>query len=186
MKKVLVVAADPVLREALEEQFESLQELQEFQELQVCCVGDLPHARERLADGDRWAVIVDHDPPHLRARPALKALHVSEALILGEHLPKPFRFAQILSYLRTQKHPSSVKGLSLTARESALYACLRAHRPTPVSRATLLQEVWGYAEDVETHTLETHIHGLRRKLKALFPDRALIVRTKQGYSWRGP
>jgi DNA-binding response OmpR family regulator len=51
----------------------------------------------------------------------------------------------------------------LTPKESeVLLFLLRA--AGPVSRSDLLGAVWGYSDQADTHTVETHIHSLRRKL----------------------
>jgi DNA-binding response OmpR family regulator len=39
-----------------------------------------------------------------------------------------------------------------------------AAQPQPVTRRDILAGVWGYDERIDTHTLETHIYQLRRKL----------------------
>ncbi len=53
----------------------------------------------------------------------------------------------------------------LTDREVDLVMALY-HAPNhSLDRATLLADVWGYAGNVETHTLETHIYRLRQKLE---------------------
>lgn len=55
--------------------------------------------------------------------------------------------------------------VKLTEKESDLLAYLCAAEG-PVSREELLAVIWGYAPQVDTHTLETHIYRLRRKLMA--------------------
>ena len=50
-----------------------------------------------------------------------------------------------------------------------------------VSISELQKEVWGYQSELETHTVETHIHRLRKKIKEKFNDNNLIVSTKDGY-----
>ena len=50
-----------------------------------------------------------------------------------------------------------------------------------VSINELQKEVWGYQPELETHTVETHIHRLRKKIKEKFNDNNLIVSTKDGY-----
>ena len=44
----------------------------------------------------------------------------------------------------------------------------------------LQKEVWGYAEDSETHTVETHVYRLK-KIKKTFDDQNFIQSDKKGY-----
>lgn len=66
----------------------------------------------------------------------------------------------------------------LTDKEAAILAFLAGNGGT-VSRETLLAKVWGYSAAVTTHTLETHIYRLRRKLER-DPTRAEILVTEEG------
>jgi DNA-binding response OmpR family regulator len=67
----------------------------------------------------------------------------------------------------------------LTDKETAVlrYLCRAGQRP--VSRETLLQEVWGYNSGLTTHTLETHIYRLRQKIEKDAASPAILV-TKAG------
>ena len=47
--------------------------------------------------------------------------------------------------------------------------------------ADLQKNIWGYSADIETHTVETHIYRLRRKISELFKDEAFIISHKNGY-----
>jgi DNA-binding response OmpR family regulator len=51
----------------------------------------------------------------------------------------------------------------------------------PVRINELQDKVWGYQSELETHTVETHIHRLRKKIKEKFKDDKLILSTKNGY-----
>ena len=42
--------------------------------------------------------------------------------------------------------------------------------------------VWDYSPDLETHTVETHIYRLRKKMKETFGDENFILNTSSGYS----
>jgi DNA-binding response OmpR family regulator len=70
----------------------------------------------------------------------------------------------------------------LTEKESGILKCLLAARGAFVSRRDLLNEVWGYADGVETHTLETHIYRLRQKLESDPARPELLMTAEQGYS----
>ena len=51
----------------------------------------------------------------------------------------------------------------------------------PVSIDELQEKVWGYQSDIETHTVETHIYRLRKKISNTFNDNEFIVSKKNGY-----
>ena len=48
--------------------------------------------------------------------------------------------------------------------------------------ADLQKNIWGYSPDMETHTVETHIYRLRKKITNLFKDQNFILSHKSGYS----
>ena len=50
-----------------------------------------------------------------------------------------------------------------------------------VSIDELQKNVWGYQSDIETHTVETHIYRLRKKILNKFNDSGFIVSEKNGY-----
>jgi DNA-binding response OmpR family regulator len=54
--------------------------------------------------------------------------------------------------------------VALTGKEFALLEYLMLHRGRPVSRATLLQEVWNMNADAGTNVVDVYINYLRRKL----------------------
>lgn len=68
--------------------------------------------------------------------------------------------------------------IELTGREVELLEALLDAGEEGLSRERLLQEIWHYAPDLETHTLETHIYRLRQKLEKLSPT--LELRAEQG------
>jgi hypothetical protein len=55
-------------------------------------------------------------------------------------------------------------------------------RNEPISKNSLLELVWNYSKNTDTHTVETHIYRLRKKVKDKFDDDNLILNTKTGYS----
>ena len=51
----------------------------------------------------------------------------------------------------------------------------------PVSIDELQEKVWSYQSDIETHTVETHIYRLRKKILNIFNDNEFIISKKNGY-----
>ena len=51
----------------------------------------------------------------------------------------------------------------------------------PISKVNILSTVWNYSEDADTHTVETHIYRLRKKISDKFMDEKFIFNNKDGY-----
>jgi hypothetical protein len=47
--------------------------------------------------------------------------------------------------------------------------------------ADLQKNIWSYSANMETHTVETHIYRLRKKISDLFKDKKFILSHKSGY-----
>ena len=70
--------------------------------------------------------------------------------------------------------------LELTEKETEIITFLKNSK-TPVKINDLQKQVWEYNSSLETHTVETHIYRLRKKLKETFNDDNFIKSSKSGY-----
>jgi DNA-binding response OmpR family regulator len=125
----------------------------------------------------------------------------------NDYVVKPFRLAELMARLRAQirehetsedavlpigpyhfrpgsrslHEPAENRQIRLTQKEVTILKCLYRAAGMPVSRQALLHEVWSYSAGARTHTVETHIYRLRRKIE---PDPAhprVIVNEGGGY-----
>ncbi len=69
----------------------------------------------------------------------------------------------------------------LTEKEIQLLELL-LNTKKPISKDKILSSVWNYSSDADTHTVETHIYRLRKKINDKFSDENFIVNCKDGYS----
>ena len=72
------------------------------------------------------------------------------------------------------------KKLKLTEKEINTITYLSKSNK-PVSINELQEKVWSYQSDMETHTVETHIYRLRKKILNMFNDNEFIISKKNGY-----
>ena len=70
--------------------------------------------------------------------------------------------------------------LQLTEKEIS-FLILFSENNKPVSRRFILKNVWNYSSETDTHTVETHIHRLRKKLLEKFGDKNFIKNNNKGY-----
>jgi len=116
---------------------------------------------------------------------------------------RPLRFAGLMAMIRAKIAPTAAAGATLgdhlfcettqtlmgpdgvrrllTEKETAILARLARARGGVVARDVLLREIWGYSPAVDTHTLETHIHRLRRKLEDASGRPKLLLSAPSGY-----
>jgi DNA-binding response OmpR family regulator len=201
--RILLAESDDVLRASLAEQLEhegyDVVAAQSADDAKLALNGtSLAFAIIGLQDGDVLAA-------QLRdaglGAPIL-LLTDGEAETTQESLTKPFRFSALLARLHALSthhasdgngtvrigpymfHPSAkllqegTRKVRLTEKETNILKFLHASAGT-VPRDILLHEVWGYGPAVATHTLETHIYRLRKKIEQ-DPARAQILLTEGG------
>ena len=72
------------------------------------------------------------------------------------------------------------KKIKLTEKESNIILYI-SNSTKPVSIEDLELNVWGYHSDLETHTVETHVYRLRKKVEEKFSDKNFILNSKDGY-----
>ena len=61
------------------------------------------------------------------------------------------------------------------------FLVLFSETKSPIKKNFVLKNVWHYSEDSETHTVETHIHRLRKKIVDKFGDNNFIKNNDKGY-----
>jgi len=70
--------------------------------------------------------------------------------------------------------------LKLTEKEiNTIIYLLKSNKPVSIDE--LQKKVWSYQSDIESHTVETHIYRLRKKILSTFGDEKFIVSKKNGY-----
>jgi DNA-binding response OmpR family regulator len=200
--RILLAESDDVLRASLAEQLE-----QEGYEVTPASTGEEAHlaAREPFS----FAIIGLTDGEQIVSALRDRGLGCPVLLIADgdgpstqEMLVRPFRFSALLARLHALNahdsvgdeaavrigpytfHPSAKllqadgRKVRLTEKETNILKFLHASSGT-VPREILLHEVWGYSPAVATHTLETHIYRLRKKIE-MDPANAQILLTEGG------
>ena len=76
----------------------------------------------------------------------------------------------------------SVKNIKLKLTEKEINTIMFLSKSNKAVSVDELQEkVWGYQSDIETHTVETHVYRLRKKILKTFDDNKFIISKKNGY-----
>ena len=87
---------------------------------------------------------------------------------------------QYIINLNSREMSDENKNLKLTEKEINTIIYLSKEQ-NPVSIEKLEGSVWKYHSDIETHTVETHIYRLRKKILEQFKDKEFIISKKNGY-----
>ena len=90
---------------------------------------------------------------------------------------------KIKSYILDKNEKKLIKNknfISLTEKEIQLLE-LFLNKTNPLSKNQILENVWKYSSEADTHTVETHIYRLRKKISKSFDDIEFIISKKDGY-----
>ena len=101
----------------------------------------------------------------------------------GDKLMVPKRIGKYL-FLEDESllvGPDDSKRIRLTEKETAILMRLSAANGESVNRKTLLEEVWGYRAGINSHTLETHIYRLRKKIEESDSNSPFLKTSRNGY-----
>lgn len=112
-----------------------------------------------------------------RLRAQISAYERSEEAILTVG---HFRFRPAIRQLQSLRDQHRI---TLTEKETAVLRFL-CRAEGPVTRDTLLMEVWGYSGHSNSHTVETHIYRLRRKIEPDASRIRLLINENGGYRLR--
>ena len=109
---------------------------------------------------------------------------------LAIRLERPFKLQELrliieqccrLTQLNHQTEEDHKISLNFTEKEEAIMINLIKAQGACVNKPTLLNEIWGYAPNVTTRTLETHISRLRHKISSTPNSPWLLVTDEDGY-----
>ena len=90
---------------------------------------------------------------------------------------------QLKNYSLNKNEKKLIKSnefIILTEKEIQLLELL-LKKNKPVSKVKILSNVWNYSSSADTHTVETHIYRLRKKIFDKFMDENFILNDKNGY-----
>ena len=90
---------------------------------------------------------------------------------------------QIKNYLlnKNEKKLSKLDNFIILTEKEVQLLELFLNNKKPLSKEYILSSVWNYSSDADTHTVETHIYRLRKKITDKFTDDKLILNNKDGY-----
>ena len=90
---------------------------------------------------------------------------------------------KVKNYLLDKNEKKLIKNsnsIILTEKEVHLIELL-LNNSKPLSKDDILSSVWNYSAEADTHTVETHIYRLRKKINQKFMDEEFILNSKDGY-----
>ena len=169
--------------------YEILSEIKEYLNFDILDVNQKNFETLELDKFDDYLILCSEDLPELK-----------NCLVLEDLPIKIYRLIQIIninflkknfakkSEVKIGKYKLDINSrkiifedryLNLTEKETDMIIFIKLN--DKVSIKELQSSVWGYSSNLETHTVETHIYRLRKKMSEVFEDDNFIQNTEKGY-----
>ena len=145
---------------------------------------------DKLNNLDNYLVITKEENPNINRQFALKETPTSvyklvekiniEFLKVQFNNQSEVKVKNYIIDLNSREMLLKNTKLRLTEKEiNTIIFLLKSNKPVSVD--DLQEKVWSYQSDIETHTVETHIYRLRKKISNTFADNEFIISKKNGY-----
>ena len=127
--------------------------------------------------------LFNHYDAHLELPANLKEINATVENITAKLKFSKNSSIEIKNYLLNKNEKKLYKQnefVTLTEKEIQLLE-LFLEIKKEISKDNILSAVWNYSADADTHTVETHIYRLRKKINDKFMDEKFILNNKKGY-----
>ena len=181
--KTLIIYDYQILFEILNEISESLNfkiiqsNKEEYNDLKLNFKNDHLIISQKKIQGLNNVLILEEKPIKLR-----KLLEIININLLKNKFYKQsnIKIGKYSLDLNSRKIFLRDKNLDLTERETNLIVFINERKNVTIK--DLQKNVWDYSPNLETHTVETHIYRLRKKMSEIFGDENFILNTQNGYT----
>ena len=146
--------------------------------------------KEIISDSESLKICVSNNKKkdiicdlHLKLPTTIKELNYVVENIVAKKIFNKNSSIEVKKYLLNKNEKKLLKEnkfIILTEKEVQLIDLL-INSKNPISKDKILFSVWNYSADADTHTVETHIYRLRKKISNEFMDNNFILNNKDGY-----
>ncbi len=146
--------------------------------------------KEIISDSESLKICVSNNKKkdiicdlHLKLPTTIKELNYVVENIVAKKIFNKNSSIEVKKYLLNKNEKKLLKEnkfIILTEKETQLIELL-INSKNPISKDKILASVWNYSVDADTHTVETHIYRLRKKISNEFVDNNFILNNKDGY-----
>ena len=169
--------------------FEILDEIKSYLNMEVYHVDDKTYKKTFIDDSENYLVITNNpgekNKKNLIVLDSTKKISKLIEQINLNYLKIKFnkqshsKIGKYILDLNSRTLSYDNKFLNLTEKESDMLTFINKNKK--VSLKKLQENVWKYASNLETHTVETHVYRLRKKILKIFNDGSLIENDRDGY-----
>ena len=169
--------------------FEILDEIKSYLNMEVYQVDEKSYKKAYLDEGENYMFISNNPSKEIETnllvidsqRKISKLIEQINLHYLKTKFNKQshFKIGRYILNLNSRTLSYENEFLNLTEKESDMLIFINKNKK--VSLKKIQENVWKYASNLETHTVETHVYRLRKKILEIFNDKNFIKNDRDGY-----